>query len=631
MADPVQPAPPVNATITIQPVTVTAPNRETTPADHPLANVPTGTLVEGFVINRDAQNNPILRTPMGDLKVTSDVFLKTGSEVVFRVDTSQTSLARILTVDGLSPQEYSEQNSHGITRDTISATALQSPLANAAAQTGKAATPTLLQAIILQNQPTASVLPNTLTLAQNGPMNVLSQLALLSAGTPIKLMLLDLKLPPLPVALNTVPGSNALNTLLPNPPTAGNLPQAQPPQIGTQISTPQAPATQPQPGNAPAVNAAALPQAPNTQATPANATAQPLPQSAQTAPVAPNAPLANAPLLQVQTQLVTASTTPQNLPQTAPAPLAAAPATATITQPNAPNQLVASVIGHDADGGNILHTGGPSLKLYTPQPLPTGTTLLVEATVETPPNASAPIITPLTQTGQTPATTTTPLTTLDAAVNWLLTNHPDLGHELQQRLPSLSPHLASNLLSYIGAIKSGDVNELIGRRNAKLLELGAPELFARLRQQVGDMQAALTDSPSLHWQMLTLPIWVGQELEQARLYISKEPPEKESAVVKPERGQRFVLEVGLSELGSIQFDGFVKQKQTAKNFDLMVRTDDTLPAEISQGIRDIFSNASQITGMSGQIIFQQGRQHFIHPEAEIGRPGPSGGAHTILA
>src|SRR6185369_5071820 len=99
MDTPIQAPAAVNPIATIQPVVAALSQHATGGAPSPLSTVPAGTIVEGFVINRDAQNNPIVRTAIGDLKVTSEVFLKTGSEIVFRVDTTQSSLARILTVD----------------------------------------------------------------------------------------------------------------------------------------------------------------------------------------------------------------------------------------------------------------------------------------------------------------------------------------------------------------------------------------------------------------------------------------------------------------------------------------------------------------------------------------------------
>jgi hypothetical protein len=97
--------PPVNAAITIQPLATAVASREGSipPA---LQGLAVGALVKGFVVNRDAAKNPILRTPLGDLVVKSEIFLKTGSDVVVRVDPAQPSLAKIISIDGQTPQEY---------------------------------------------------------------------------------------------------------------------------------------------------------------------------------------------------------------------------------------------------------------------------------------------------------------------------------------------------------------------------------------------------------------------------------------------------------------------------------------------------------------------------------------------
>ena len=645
MSVPIQAAPPVNAIITIQPVTSQVPNRDA--AANPLATVPPGTTVEGFVVNRDAQNNPILRTPLGDLQLTSDVFLKTGSEVVFRVDTSQSSLARILTVDGLSPQDYSAQSSHGLTEDTISATALQSPLASGAALAGKPGAPAtapLLQAIILQGQ----TAPNAALLAsQSGQLSVLSQLAQLSAGTPIRLLLLDLKLPPLPVALANVPRSENLSALL--PPRAGGV--GLPTPENTQSAAPLAAHTSSERGPItlpPLTQGGAAEPAPAGGASPAliashasaesavvtppeaheTAVPAPSPRSAiSTNPAFPETPAApphSAATALPAARTVSTTTSPQH-----------AEHAASLIQPKAPDQVIANVIGHDADGANILHTPFASLKLYTPQPLPTGTNLLVQVSTEpsapeaaTPLNAAAapPITTPASGTS-----TQADIAVMDDALNWLQTNHPDVARDMQLRLPSISHKLASSLLSYISAVKTGDIGEIIGKRSARLLELGAPEIFAKLRQQASSMQINLVDSPSPHWLQVPLPMLLGQELQAAQLFISKDPPESAASPTPTQRGQRFVLEVDLSQLGPMQFDGFVRSRDTSKSFDLMVRSTAPLPEDVNQGIRTIFEDSTQITGLQGQVIFQHGRQHFIKPNAPAAPRTSGDGAHTILA
>jgi hypothetical protein len=100
--------PPVNAAITIQPLGSAVASREGSipPA---LQGLAVGALVKGFVVNRDAAKNPILRTPLGDLVVKSEIFLKTGSDVVVRVDPALPTAARIISIDGQTPQEYAVQ------------------------------------------------------------------------------------------------------------------------------------------------------------------------------------------------------------------------------------------------------------------------------------------------------------------------------------------------------------------------------------------------------------------------------------------------------------------------------------------------------------------------------------------
>ncbi len=94
----------------IQSVTTgsTAQNTGNVPPE--IANLSTGSLIKGFVINRDRDNNPILRTPQGDVLVKSNVFLKTGSEVVIRVEhQSNQNRARIMSVNGESIQQIQQR------------------------------------------------------------------------------------------------------------------------------------------------------------------------------------------------------------------------------------------------------------------------------------------------------------------------------------------------------------------------------------------------------------------------------------------------------------------------------------------------------------------------------------------
>ncbi|MDX2094702.1 MAG: hypothetical protein SFW64_02005 [Alphaproteobacteria bacterium] len=595
----------VNAVISIQPVTTSLPT-------NPLLTLPPGTVVEGFVVNRDAQNNPILRTSLGDVRITSDVFLKTGSEVVFRVDTSQASRARIVTVDGLSLQNYSAQSSHGLTHDTISASTLRPLTAATPTQAGTsggpAAPPPVLEAIILQpllRTHPPSLLASALSFTQSSPPPLLAQLAQLRAGTPLQLSLLDLKLPPLPVALASLPESRALDPLLPPRPATTATATVSPSAIaGAQVETASTTARAPQ---------AAVPPPPLSG--PSNAAAPTSPATATPSPLSATIAASASPPPAVASTIAP--------PPHGPSPIAA-PATPALTQPTAANHIVANVIGHDADGANILHTAFASLKIYTPQPLPTGTSLLLRA--DTIPTVAGQAPLPLTP----PAPATTTPSALGELVQWLNSNQPDAARELLARLPTPGQTLASTLLGYIAAAKSGTPEGLIGKRIQRLLESNAPEMLSRLHQQFEQLQATLLPSTPAQWSVLPLPLFFGQEIIPAQLYLSKDAPEDSPADNRPGRGQRFILDVSLSQLGPLQLDGFIRTQERSKSFDLMVRSHAALPDEVSNGIRTIFSDSMAATGLRGQVIFQPGSQHFVRPQVETPRFSAEGG-NTILA
>lgn len=83
-----------------------------------MANLPLGTLITGFVLSRDQQGNPVLRTDQGDMLIKSDMFLKIGSEVTIRIEAlAGTIRARIMSIDGLSPSLYTQQAQQGLIQD----------------------------------------------------------------------------------------------------------------------------------------------------------------------------------------------------------------------------------------------------------------------------------------------------------------------------------------------------------------------------------------------------------------------------------------------------------------------------------------------------------------------------------
>ena len=79
-----------------------------------ISALPPGTTLSGFIINRDASGNPVLRTENDDVVFESQFFLKIGSEVEIRVQSSGgNSIARILSVNGQPPEVAEAQSAFG--------------------------------------------------------------------------------------------------------------------------------------------------------------------------------------------------------------------------------------------------------------------------------------------------------------------------------------------------------------------------------------------------------------------------------------------------------------------------------------------------------------------------------------
>ena len=672
-----QPIAPVNPVIGVRPVEVPLANQQATATQTQLAVLPAGTIVEGFVLSRDNQNNPILRTPLGDLQLQSELFIKTGSQVIFRVDTTTASRARIVSIDGATPDEYAAHAARGLSTDTIEPSPLPQAQPQAATARNEPAPPTnnaTLPALLLAKAATANPSNNPLIaslITSDTPLP--PELQKLVSGSALKVTVLDLQFPeavpahaeaPVPTAQ---PRANVQSSVAPllgnNPPSTPNTPAT--PLIQTfaesQLFIPQAQAPA-----APAPQAAVpspSPALPNPTAASANPTvSQSAPTTPSNQPIATSPPAANAPQLSAAPLPPPTTTTsatqptasapaalPLPSPPATPTPIAnlSSPAYASIaqaqsssspsaaptftsapahTQPNIPG-LQAVVIGHEPDGGNVLHSNLGTIKLFTPRPLPVGSTLALavkpDETIAANPLAPAnaaitPPLTPRSRDWPLPSEPQQPVNSAEAP----------LSQPLLPQIPVANNALASGLLGFMAAVKSGDVRQWLGTRALEKLETDFPKLAARLKIDIDQMQDLWNNSPLQNWSSMLLPINVQGQIEHARLYIRDEDPSPDSAQKTSSGGQRFIMEVNLSHLGDMQFDGFVQSK-TSKQFDLVIRTSRSIEPSLANEIRAIFETASHSTGYGGHLSFQRGEQHFVRPLAEM--KGISCDQHTILA
>jgi hypothetical protein len=643
----------------VQSVSTGATTQDATQIPSNLAKLPAGTILKGYVINRDGQNNPILRTAEGDVRIQSQVFLKTGSDVAIRIEQQAQQLhARIISVDDIPIKEYIQQHQPPLpANDQV----LQSSLAP------RSAAPT----VATIDQQTSVVTLNALLLKPTGSPAQATELLgavfklppaiaqAIAQGQPIQFQLVsaDLRIAaptmtqpaipsqpgigmpvtsavqtqpqPQPQAMPLVgmPFSVATPTIRPasyapyqalqsqNP-----LSIAQPPPAGTSpVATPGYIAT---PGQASVVTAPLMAGGTSIGAVPPITAPNPMQPGASTAPTPPGI---NNPVLPPTPTNAMAAPQVGSPPATA-TPTPTQPATSEFTP--RPHTISARVIGNEPGGETVVRTSVGTFKLFTASPPPPGSILQLE-------------LIPPTNISPSPVRTETPIPTtispffnyshdwhnLDEAVQALRSN-PVAFAEIAHRIPNTKSEFVNNALFFISALRSGDIRQWLGGRTAGRIDERSPNLMQRLGADFNAMQALSSDRSDQPWQVFLLPLRHDDELHQMRVYLRQEEKEQKAALKKG--GTRFVLEVSLSELGDMQLDGFFRKEDRRMQFDLVVRSEDNLPDHVQKDITALYHQGAEVVGYAGQIFFEPHKERFVQPLASSATDQSDSG-HSILA
>ncbi|MFQ6018015.1 MAG: hypothetical protein ACE5KF_07445 [Kiloniellaceae bacterium] len=191
-------------------------------------------------------------------------------------------------------------------------------------------------------------------------------------------------------------------------------------------------------------------------------------------------------------------------------------------------------------------------------------------------------------------------------------------------IPQPGPKLASGLLFFLAALSGGQLSGWLGGQTAQALkDAGRAGLLARLGRDFGQL-SRFTEPADGEWRLFPIPLFDGGRLDQLRLFLRRRHHGRGTAGGgEADEATRFVLEVELSRLGDLQLDGLVRDKR----FDLILRTRRPLPEDMRHDITEIFRNANDATGYTGNIGFQASPDwHFIPIEEAA-----AAASHSIVA
>ncbi|MCE2926784.1 MAG: hypothetical protein LW823_03960 [Rickettsiales bacterium] len=529
-----------------------------------LTNAPTGSILSGFIVNRDPAGNPVLRTPTADVVFASDFFLKIGSEVVIRVEnrTGQ-SQARILSVNGQPPSVAENVSSFAGEPDVIiggqSSGNNQRPAATQAAPSDT----------IARQNTNVSVTGNVL------PQN-------LPDGSP----------PSLPA------GSQLTLKLV-------------------SLAAPQQPATAP-----PSAPTLSIDQTLPVNKSQPNSAAQPTTLSAATAPYAAyarsTAPASLTTPVATQNAVVDAPSS-ANSPATNSTP-AKIPAIG--------DRITATVISNDAAGEALLQTPIGLVRLQPGTVLPLGSKVVFDIASLARPISGIPlpIVTPaelpeLTTQWQS----LSQISSLIGQYNLSVDEQDQLSlpalltlNSTNTRSMATPQQMMAGLIFFVSALKGGDFRDWLGHDSADwLIRNGHESLLKRAEGEFITIARHYTDAPTQSWNMLLFPFMFQGEIHQVRLFTKRDKKEGKSQQGKQQGDTRFVIELDLTQLGEMQLDGFVRKEEEKLEFDLMVRSLMPLEPIIQQEIFRIYNRMAEITGYHGSIKFQAVKEFPVNPLDDI--------------
>ncbi len=269
-------------------------------------------------------------------------------------------------------------------------------------------------------------------------------------------------------------------------------------------------------------------------------------------------------------------------------------------------------------GHTVIRTEFGTMALETRAPLPPGTAFRLEVAGRAvfPPTPSADAEGRLART----LALAREWPNLNAAMAALEQNAPNVARALVQTVvPRADTQLAANILSFLAALRGGSLVNWLGEGPARALQRLRPDTFNRLSDDFRSPARSADEPVAGDWRVTVVPFHDGQDLRSITLYLRRDRDEDDDDAERSRDDTRFVVDVELSRLGRMQLDGFVRGGD--KRFDLIVRTEKPLPPWMRDDIREIFAEASALTGLKGGTSFQVGPAGFIDV-AEYASAGP---------
>lgn len=278
--------------------------------------------------------------------------------------------------------------------------------------------------------------------------------------------------------------------------------------------------------------------------------------------------------------------------------------------------IAGRIVGHTPNGNTVIQTPFGAVVLQRHLALPVGAEIAFSIDQAAPAASAVPLV-PSATPQQTLLAVSRGWPTLAEVIAIFRQQAPaPEAQALMGKLPQSGPRLAAGLVAAMQAMRSGDLESLLGAAVRTRGNEGAREdSVRRLRQEFAQISPFAGDRPDSEWRCYFLPLLDDGTIRQINLFYRRNRRRKDKDEKDDKAGTRFVVEVDFSRLGPFQFDGLVREKR----FDLMIRSRIPLDGEMKQQIAEIFDEAVELGGYNGSVMFQAVKEFPISPLDEIAR------------
>lgn len=179
--------------------------------------------------------------------------------------------------------------------------------------------------------------------------------------------------------------------------------------------------------------------------------------------------------------------------------------------------------------------------------------------------------------------------------------YPEIAAKIMARIPAQTAEMLPNLVAFVKASVSDDVNIWLGKNLTKEIET-KPEILKETILKLNDVLRA-NISENTTWRVLEIPFFNGDIMSKISLAIKKMTEEETKNNQAQKAGTRFVLDTSFSRLGDFQFDGFALRND--KRFDLVLRTQKQMPIGFVENVINIFKRSLIEVDYVGNVSINQ--------------------------